>query len=711
MSTSASGSVLDKTGAGLGRLSVVLENASSLKEHDVLDRTLTDSAGKFSLTYADDFVTSGEPGKQIRQLKLRILLGQHTLKEVLRSDLPSQEQLTFETIQIPRAETESRWATFGTGTPSRMTQGNAIRWLADNVDGWGRVAEVIKHATTLDVMQLDIHVDKFHGDPNAETPEIVLQFDASKPYDARVPRVIGIADDRVERRMLEASMRGCDVRIQIPRWQADTHALIVVGTALIVLLGAVLAPWFVLVAAAIAALIAGGKVIANHYLAKSFKAPELIQWFKDAGADASHVRVRELKLRSTFVTHAKMVINRKQHANPEGGISIDEPEKWEAVLLGSPFDQDYFDGPEHIIDEPRRGATPAKGPIHDVSVGVRGPAVAHLAELFNNHWNIADPSDPLQAPAMLPAITATVDDGEIITPAQVVRTLDRMFAEDTDGEKGVLEAYLRGIHFAERFIYIENQYFNNDTITQALVDALKAKPALRLILLVNVTPDMPLYSRWQQDAIRRIFTSLGSSAKTRADAFTKWTHAASDAKHPKPRLLDNYLHTKSALIDNRWGTVGSANLDGASLDFVQYARATLDGDLRNTESNIVVYEETPATPSPVDALRRRLWSEHLGLSGPSDAALDDAPNKDWLQFWTQKAEEKLAGLVVNPNVVSPTQILPWPSSAFEEDWGSHVVSDNYLQNLFGQDHQGSAALVSQFDVVPAGPPPFPFSYK
>ena len=55
MSTSASGSVLDKTGAGLGRLSVVLENASSLKEHDVLDRTLTDSAGKFSLTYADDF--------------------------------------------------------------------------------------------------------------------------------------------------------------------------------------------------------------------------------------------------------------------------------------------------------------------------------------------------------------------------------------------------------------------------------------------------------------------------------------------------------------------------------------------------------------------------------------------------------------------------------------------------------------------------------
>ena len=82
---------------------------------------------------------------------------------------------------------------------------------------------------------------------------------------------------------------------------------------------------------------------------------------------------------------------------------------------------------------------------------------------------------------------------------------------------------------------------------------------------------------------------------------------------------------------------------------MQYARAALDGDLRNTESNIVVFEETPATPSPVDALRRRLWSEHLGMSGPADPPLDDASATDWLQFWNQKAKEKLAGLLVNPN--------------------------------------------------------------
>ena len=65
------------------------------------------------------------------------------------------------------------------------------------------------------------------------------------------------------------------------------------------------------VAAAIAALTATGIVIAST-LAKSFKG---------AGSDNGSrtpartraMRVRELKLRSTFVTHAKMVIDRGAH--------------------------------------------------------------------------------------------------------------------------------------------------------------------------------------------------------------------------------------------------------------------------------------------------------------------------------------------------------------------------------------------------------------
>lgn len=696
MTTDATGAIVDETGGGLKDLVVVILNASSLNDHEELNRTRTDGAGKFALHYAIDSATGDDPGKQARQLRLRVLLGLHVLAEVVKTDLPKQDTIVFDPIRLTKAETTSRWATLRSGAPSRQTDGNAVRWLADNVDAWGRVAHVMKTATVLDVMQLDIHVDKFHAKLTDEKPQIVLEFDPTKPFNIAAPRPMDpLTDARIERLMLDASKRAVPVRIQIPRWTVDTHGLIVVGTLVMIVLGAIFAPLTLVLSGIIAWSVGAAIAIGNLLLSRSFKAPELHQWYADAGNDARNVRVRECILRSTMVTHAKAVIDRGK----------------EGVLLGSPFDQDYFDSFEHRIDDRRRGAAPSKGPIHDVSVGVRGPAVAHLEELFNSHWAIAAPDD-IQPKPGTPQAIGTVADDEIVTPAQVVLTLDSMFAEATDGEKGVLEAYLRGIHFAQRFIYIENQYFHYDVIIDALIQALKAKSDLVLILLVNVAPDMPLYPGLQQKAIRKIKDELGAAAKKQVGVFTAWSHAVRDVdrKLPRPRLIDNYLHTKSALIDNRWATVGSANLDGASLEHVEYARAALSGEVRNTECNLVVWEETPATPSPVDALRRRLWSEHLGFSGTSDPLLADSPTKNWLDVWNQRAGEKLAQLIVDSNLVHPAHILPWPDRDFQRDCGKHVATGDYLRKLFAQDVPERFVMVSNFDLVPAGPPEFRFHY-
>ena len=581
MTTQATGTIVDEAGQGLKDVVVVVENASSLKEHEELNRTTTKEGGVFTLHYANDFATGDEPGQQVRQLRLRVLLGQHVLTEAVKADLPKQDSIAFDPIRLTRTDVTTRWATLGKGTPSRKTDGNAVRWLADDFDAWGRVAHVMRAATVLDVMQLDIHVDEFKPNFTQEKPQIVLEFDPAiqKPTDI-VPRKFDATDARIERLMLEASKRGVPVRIQIPRWTVDVHGVLVIGTLVLIVLGAIFAPLFLVLIGVIAWAVGATIAIGNTLLSRSFKAPELGKWFADAGNDAKRVRVRECILRSLMVTHAKIVIDRTR----------------EGVLLGSPFDQDYFDTFEHVIDDWRRGTDPSKGPIHDVSVGVRGPAVAHLEELFNSHWAIAAPDDVQPAPGT-PLPIGDVQKGEVVASAQVVRTLDRMFAEATDGETGVLESYLRAIHFARRFIYIENQYFHYDRIIDALIESLKANPGVELILLVNVAPDMPLYPGWQQKAIRRIKDALGANAEKQVGIFTKWSHAVRDDKHPRPRLVDNYLHTKSALIDNDWASVGSANLDGASLERVEYARAALDGDVRNTESNLVVWEETPTSPS------------------------------------------------------------------------------------------------------------------
>ena len=721
MSTSANGRVIDENGTGLSGLDVHLEDVSRVRVVSLAKAT-TNSAGQFSLTYADDFTVSNEPGKQIRQLRLCILVGQHVIKEVVQPD-SMQPTLTFATIQRNADEATSWWATLGTGAASRVSHSNAIRWLVDNEDAWGHTQDVISRAQTLDIMQLSIELDEYSLYLHTEKPRIVLQFDPTSPLTATNRRQIDDDDKRIERSILARVQQGVDVRIQMPRMRVDRHGLFTIGGittlaaitgigALMILGGVIGVIVFVVIElVALVGLILGVLLfyVDCRVFPDQFGRKRVARWFDRAIADLQsappttppahalgQVRVTELRLRSNNVTHAKLVIDR--------GV--------EAVVLGSPFGQDYFNDPQHLFDDPRRGRSAAKAPIHEMSVAVRGGAVGHLEEVFNNHWNIAEPTDQLPETPPIPSAPTSLKPDEFLASVQVVRTFDQLFAPATNGEKGVLEAYLRAIHFAERFIYFENQYFNNDTLTQALIDALKRKPDLQMILLLNATPDMPLYIGWQQKAITRILESLGdaATANSRVGVFSLWTHASAQSiGSSKPAILDTYLHTKSALIDNRWATVGSANLDGASLDFIQYMRPFLDGDVRNTEANLVVFEDAGTIVSAVDALRRKLWAEHLGFASPQDPALNDAPGKDWVKVWRDLAIAKANKLKADLNDVHPSRILEWPTSPYEEDvklrkrHHNHALALPYLKAVLRKE-------VPKDVVAEGGPGSYEFTY-
>jgi phosphatidylserine/phosphatidylglycerophosphate/cardiolipin synthase-like enzyme len=725
VSKSATGTVVDQeNGHGLPGLNVDIEDVSQLHDKRLLnkDPAVTDASGNFNLSYASYAFNTTRPGAQARQLRLTIRVGRHVIKEVFQNEGAFGDTVEFDKIVIPRAEATSWRATLGKGKESRVSSGNAIRWLADNVDAWKHVADVITLPSNLGVMQLTIDV----GDFKKDNPIVVLDFqknDAIKDDSF----IVSKDDDRIEKRLLSAATLKTDVRIQIPRMSLDpaliknssivltagslalfalgTVALFLIGGALFILIGVLLVAAGSALAIADYLLPAMPKEFADWYSTK-FEEPALKKWFEDAAAagnDSSSVRVRELVHRSFNITHAKVVID---YETGQGGK---KDHGKEAVLLGSPFEQVYFDSPEHSLDSGWRGESASKGPIHDVSVAVRGPALNDFQDLFNSHWKFAKPSETLpdhEAPD-----PQTAGDGEFNSTVQLVLTLDRMFSlpGEDDGEKGVREAYLRAIHFAQRFIYIENQYFYNELVVQALADALTANPKLVVILLLNVSPDMPYYLRWQQRGIKRIVNALTEKyvaepepVKTRFRVFSVFSHAGKDVTHPKPRLVDVYLHTKTAIVDNVWATVGSANLDGASMDTVDYSKYAVDGEVRHTEANVVVYEDPPVTPSAVDALRRRLWAEHLGIvaggqAGNLDVAsvdLLDSPGTNWLDFWSQKAQEKLDGLKKDPNQVSLIHILPIDFDYGPDTAGKGKV-DNFLDNTKGamKDHYALASCL------------------
>jgi phosphatidylserine/phosphatidylglycerophosphate/cardiolipin synthase-like enzyme len=713
VSTSAQGKVVDGQGGDIVGLTIVLDDVSGLFERE-LGRVDKTTSGTFALSSypADD----SEGG---RRLRLRIRVGHHILKEVEQNDVTTP-QLSFGSIPLASAaEATSVLATLGTGSPSRFTNGNAIAWLADNVDAWAATAALIKdagkdqHGTVLHVMQLQLDVGRFASFPIDEQPKIVLRFDPpsmTKP-DGSV-RDLTTHDDSIEHLLLDAANRGVTVRMQFTVPTVDVHLLATLGFTVGVGLGLASGLGLGLLAAGIVAgllafvvigfitgVVLGAGVFAfiehlgGHY---EKHANEVSKWFVDA--NAQHVSVRILETQPYSVTHTKIVTDGKA-----------------AVLLGSPFEQVYFDGPGHVIDDFRRGGSAGKGPIHDMSMSVRGPAVGHLAEVFNTHWNQTGPTDHLPVPPNLPLPDEehTAEPGEFLTSLQVVRTINGgLLAALPKGEMGVLEAHLRAIHFAKRFIYLENQYFTNETITEALIAALTANDQLQVILLVPVEPDIPRYPHWQKGLIQRIAKALGSDAETRFGAFTLWSHSPSDDKHAKPRLRANYPHTKTALIDNNWATSGSANLDGASLDFFQllfYSRLPnflfQGGGMRNTETNCVVFEEQPpAAGSAVDALRRRLWAEHLGFVNAdgtldTDAAelSDSPPNDDWLGLWRQRAEQKRTHLLSDQDTASPIRILPWPL----DTW--FVNPKRHLKAL--------GVPFNSYDLVDDGPPSRAFKFE
>ena len=81
-----------------------------------------------------------------------------------------------------------------------------------------------------------------------------------------------------------------------------------------------------------------------------------------------------------------------------------------------------------------------------------------------------------------------------------------------------------------------------------------------------------------------------------------------------------YVHAKIGIVDDRWLTIGSANLNEHSL-------------FNDTEVNVVAHD-----PALARALRLRLWAEHLGCE---QAELEGDPARIVDERWRPLAEEQL----------------------------------------------------------------------
>jgi phosphatidylserine/phosphatidylglycerophosphate/cardiolipin synthase-like enzyme len=523
------------------------------------------------------------------------------------------------TITLNRADVTGWLVTLSTGAPQKLSTTNLVTPIIDNAEAWRALTQTVQEAQGS--LRFLIHY--------FDVERIIVQFDP--PYEPLPGKLVPIGfvgtpatGHRLEDEILLANRAPRNVWVWI--------------------------------------------VINDFPLPLADTAGAVEDYFKKQNDQDPHtVKVARFKVPQVTPMHAKIVV-----AGQAGG-------RYKALIPASGLIQEYFDGQAHVIYDPRRGefnyTNVIEVPVHDVSVSIGGPAVNDLDETIRLYWDDLNPASPMPPiPASSPAGT---------DPVQIVRTIpaNRFTSIPTKGETGILEAYQRAFSEADSYIYIETQYLVESAIGDSLFLALKRKSNLQLIVALNNNVDVPRYLSWQTSLLQKLQRALETiGAGDRLGIFTLWTHEQlSDGGPAKDYMVRNYIHSKSAIVDDNWATIGSANLEGTGLNRAQHIGAFppfLFNISRGTEVNAVIYNGVggqPASQTP-NQLRRMLWAEHLGFKdgagniNPTAPELMTKPAAGWLDLWRTRAAERVAALKAAPPTLHPARILPWVAEKDPTDY-------------------------------------------
>jgi phosphatidylserine/phosphatidylglycerophosphate/cardiolipin synthase-like enzyme len=286
------------------------------------------------------------------------------------------------------------------------------------------------------------------------------------------------------------------------------------------------------------------------------------------------------------------------------------------MLIELSGDYDRWDTHLHYYSSPLRSNSDNRSPHnwHDVHALIEGPAAGDVERNFRQRWNDVAERHDQQAPNLIVPVHPLPPPQEKAQGlVQVARTIPtRTYHFAPDGIAGIARLYASALGNAERFVYLENQYFWLYPYLTPFGIAVKlslrqtespdmrrnigklAEALGRGATLAIVLPDHPNVGRVFTDAgLQRLRQEAPeAAAEGRIQAFCLATATQMDGALAYRPI---YVHAKVAIVDDLWATVGSANLNNR-------------GMRDDTEMNVGVLDAELAHD-----LRLLLWAEHLGL--------------------------------------------------------------------------------------------------
>ncbi|MGI9156244.1 MAG: phospholipase D family protein [Marmoricola sp.] len=310
-----------------------------------------------------------------------------------------------------------------------------------------------------------------------------------------------------------------------------------------------------------------GLVWRSHWEKLGFNAGEnrrLGEDLQERGAEA----LLDMRVRTGGSHHQKFVVIRhRDDASRDiayvGGIDLCHSRRDDAEHRGDP---------QAVEMAHEYGDTP---PWHDMQAAITGPAVHDVETVFRERWE--DPTrlsrnpvyqiqdrmlsmdvrpDPLPAQSPPPP---EVEDGTHVV--QLLRTYpnlrhgrDYPFARG--GERSVARGYTKALERARGLVYVEDQYLWGHHIGNVFTEALRRQPALRVIAVVPLYPDLDgaVSRRAQLLGRRRSMVEMMAAAPGRVAFYGIENHAGTPV----------YVHAKTCNVDDIWVTIGSDNFNRRS---------------------------------------------------------------------------------------------------------------------------------------------------
>lgn len=273
---------------------------------------------------------------------------------------------------------------------------------------------------------------------------------------------------------------------------------------------------------------------------------------------------------------------------------------------GFDFNGDDWDDRDHRPHHPERGdGGTHHGPYHDVQACLVGAAAEELARYFQMRWLSAGHEKLDLPPARA---THFGDVGLPVASTRVALSLNQPWtAAGASSVNQIKQLYCDAIAAARSLIYIENQYVTAEAIADALEGRMR-NAGLPLLDIAIIQPKQ--LPGWVEAATLEPLRlkQLDELARVAAATGHRLGFYYSAAGPQGDSEVATLIHSKVMIVDDRFLTVGSANLSNRSQG--------LDTELNASWEAGADEEELRAS---IRQVRADLLAEHCGLCGDRDA--------------------------------------------------------------------------------------------